>query len=152
MREQITRSIIVKSSPEEAFRVWSNFDNFPKFMKHVKSVTRTEKGTSYWAVDGPAGTTIEWEAEITKLDENKRLGWSTKDRVDGDIKTSGQVTFNDLPDEQTEVTVMLQYVPQTTLPGRIVARFFSDPEKMLEEDLTNFKAFIEGMHERISRE
>lgn len=93
-------------------------------------------------MEGPAGAPIEWEAEITRYEPNKRIGWSTKDRS-GDIKTSGQVTFNGLPENETEVTVMLQYVPPAGAAGEFVARLFSNPEKRLEEDLQNFKTYIE---------
>jgi uncharacterized membrane protein len=144
---QITRNIIVKASPEEAFRTWSNFEDFPKFMKYVKSVKKTNEKKSQWEIEGPGGTTIEWEAEITRFEENKRIGWSTKGREEGDIKTSGQVSFNELPQGQTEVTLMIQFVPQSGVAGKIKEDVV-DPEKMIEEDLSNFKAYIEGMYER----
>jgi uncharacterized membrane protein len=151
MQEQITRSIIVKASPEEAYQVWSNFTNFPLFMKHIKSVTMTGPRTSHWIMEGPLGKTIEWDAETTLNEMNHRVGWSTKDRTEGDIKTSGQVSFSQLGNEQTEVTVMLQYVPQAGLAGNLAAKLLANPEAQLEEDLSNFKAYIEGQYERTTR-
>jgi uncharacterized membrane protein len=151
MAQQITRSLIVKASPDEAFRLWSNFENFPLFMKYIKSVNKTGENTSHWEMDGPVGTTIEWDAELTRVDPNKRIGWSTKDR-EGDITTSGQVTFNPLPHNETEVTVLMQYVPSGGKAGEFIANLFSNPEKRLEEDLQNFKNYIEGMHERTPEE
>jgi uncharacterized membrane protein len=143
MANQITRTIIVKASPEEAFRVWANFENFPMFMKHVRQVRSFGDGVSHWEVAGPLGKTLEWDAEITRLEANKRIGWNTKDRG-GDLTTSGQVTFNDLPQGQTEVTVLMQYEPKAGLAGDIVAQILGNPEKKLEEDLSNFKSYIEG--------
>ncbi len=143
MAEQITRSIIVKANPEHAYRVWENFENFPMFMKWIKSVQKTGDGTSHWQMQGPLGKTVDWDAETTIQDPNKRIGWSTKDRS-GDLTTSGQVTFNGLPHNETEVTVMLQYVPKAGAVGDIVAKLLGDPEKKLEEDLSNFKSYIEG--------
>lgn len=148
MQEQITRSIIVKASPQEAYNVWSNFENFPYFMKYIKSVTMTGPKTSHWKMEGPLGKTVEWEAETTMVEPNKRIGWSTKDRQDGDIKTSGQVSFNPMGPGQTEITVMLQYVPQAGIAGNVVAKLLADPEAQLEEDLSNFKSYIEGKYER----
>jgi uncharacterized membrane protein len=147
MTQQITRSLIVKASPEQAFRVWSNFENFPYFMKYIKSVTKTGANTSHWTMEGPVGSTIEWDAEVTRFDLNKRIGWSTKDR-EGDITTSGQVTFNSLPENETEVTVLMQYAPLGGKAGEFVANLFANPDKRLEEDLQNFKSYIEGMPER----
>ena len=148
MDETITKSIIVKTSPENAYRVWSNFENFPKFMKYIKSVEKTGDSASRWEMQGPAGSTVEWEAEITRMDENKRIGWNTKDRDGGDIKTSGQVTFNALPQNETEVTVKMHYITETGRVGEFIAKHFTDPEEQLETDLRNFKAYVEGMHSR----
>lgn len=148
MSDTITKSIIVKTDVSRAYQAWENFENFPMFMKYVKSVTKTGAGMSHWEVQGPLGKTLEWDAELTRRDENKRLGWSTKDR-DGDVVTSGQVTFNSLPDHLTEVTVMLHYVPKAGgVAGDVVNKLFANPEKQLEEDLQNYKHFVEGNLDR----
>lgn len=152
MAEQITRSIIVKAPVSKVYQAWANFENFPIFMENIKSVRRIDSKTSHWEMEGPLGTTIEWEAETTRLDKNKRVGWSSKDHEESDITTSGQVTFNDLPHEETEITVILQYVPQKGgAAGEALAKMFSNPEKQLEQDLQNFKNYIEGRHERTPR-
>lgn len=136
----VTKNIIVKASVDKAYEIWSNFENFPKFMQHIRSVYKTGDDLSHWVMEGPMGTKIEWNARTTRLDPNKRIGWNS---IDGDIKTSGQVTFNSLPDQQTEVTVTLQYVPPAGLAGEVVAEIFGNPEGKLTEDLRNFKKFIE---------
>jgi uncharacterized membrane protein len=138
---QVTRNIIVKGSSADVYRVWANFENFPRFMQHIKSVRKTGSDTSHWVMEGPMGTQIEWDARTTRTDENKRIAWSS---IQGDIKTSGQVTFNSLPDSQTEVTVMLQYIPPAGMAGAAVAELFGNPDGKLEEDLRNFKRFMEG--------
>jgi uncharacterized membrane protein len=150
MTEQVTRTIIVKADAEKAFDVWANFENFPRFMDHVKSVRMTGPKTSHWEVEGPLGKTVEWNAETTTMDANKRIGWSTKDNQDTDVTTSGQVSFNSLPHGETEVTVTLQYKPQAGVAGNLVAKLLANPEKQLEEDLKNFKKYVEGMQERIN--
>ena len=91
-------------------------------------------------MDGPLHSRLEWNAETTRLDENSRIAWSS---IDGDIKTSGQVTFNALTDDEVEVTVMLRYIPPAGIAGDLFATLFTDPEGKLEEDLRNFKHFIE---------
>ncbi len=149
MSEMITRSIIVKANVDEVYRAWTNFENFPMFMKNILSVQKNGDKTSHWVMEGPLGKKIEWDAETTRLEENKRVAWSSKDHKDSDITTSGQVTFNPLSNGETEINVMLQYIPKAGLAGDAVAKFFSNPEEMLEEDLKNFKAYIEGMRDRI---
>jgi uncharacterized membrane protein len=89
---------------------------------------------------------VEWDAETTLLEENKRIAWNSKDR--SPVSTSGQVTFNALPHNETEVTVMMHYDPPAGMAGEMVAKFFGNPEKRVEEDLQNFKRYAEGMMDR----
>jgi len=139
--EQITRSIIVKGDINEIFRLWMDFENFPRFMAHIKSVTKMNDTTSRWVMEGPGGKDIEWESKITTLEEPTRIAWNGEGN---DIKTTGQVTFNQLTEEETEVNVMLQYVPLGGFIADIAAELFADPEGDLEEDLRNFKAYAEN--------
>lgn len=136
-----TKNIIVKAPVQDIYQAWANFENFPHFMQHIKSVVKTGDRTSHWVMEGPLNTQIEWDAETTRLEENKRIAWSS---ITGDIKTSGQVTFNELSSNEVEVTVMLKYVPPAGLAGEIVAELFSNPEGKLVEDLRNFKRTIEA--------
>ena len=110
-------------------------------MQHIKSVSKTGERTSHWSMEGPLHTRLEWDAETTRLEENKRIAWSS---INGDLKTSGQVTFNALPDGHVEVTVMLRYVPPAGVAGDLFARLLDDPEGKLITDLRNFKHYIEN--------
>jgi len=143
MPDQSTRSIIVQGRAEDLFRLWSDFESFPKFMTDIKSVTRTGSDTTRWVMSGPLGKEITWEADTTRFEEGKRIGWSSKQNAG--LTTSGQVTFNQLPGEQTEITVMLQYVAPAGKLGEALAHLFVDPGGRLENDLRRFKAYAEGM-------
>ena len=144
MEENITKSIIVKADVQRVYNAWSNFQNFPRFMKNIKSVEMTGPKTSHWEMEGPLGIDVKWEAETTTAEPGKRIGWSTKDRDEGNLTTSGQVTFNQLGNGETEVVATVHYQTRAGLPGDLVARLMGDPEKKLEEDLYNFKEYIEG--------
>ena len=142
MSEQhTTRSIIVKGSAAELYHLWADLESFPRFMKHVKSVTSTGDQTTHWVVEGPLGKTIEWDAETTRMEEGKRLAWNSKEG--SDVKTSGQVVFTELPHDETQVTVTLMVVPQGTLAGA-AAGLFGKLDLTLEEDLRSFKAYAEA--------
>ena len=141
MADQTTKTIIVGAGIDAVYDTWANFENFPHFMKDVKSVTRTGDRTSHWVVAGPLGKQVEWDAETTRLDKNKRIAWNSKET--SDIKTSGQVTFNDLGKGQTEVTVTLQWVVPASKGGETLASLVTDPAKRLEEDLRSFKQYVE---------
>ncbi len=149
MADVETRSVIVGGNLSDIYRLWANFEEFPMFMKYIKSVTKTGPTSSHWVMDGPMGKSIEWDAETTRLDENKRIAWNSK--ANSPIKTSGQVTFKDLGNKETEVTVMLRYDPPAGPIGEFVAKLFSDPGARMEEDLRNFKRFAEGRLERLTQ-
>lgn len=140
MQDQVTKSIIVKGEVDSIFDIWSDFENLPNFMEPVKSVEKTGENTTHWKVDGPFGTTIEWDAETTRFEKNKRIAWNS---IEGDIKTSGQVTFTELPQNQTQVTVTVKYVPGGSLAESIFAQLFGNTEKLADESLRKFKSFAE---------
>lgn len=141
MAHQASKSIIVNRNVADVYEVWSNFENFPHFMQNIEAVTKTGAKTSHWVMNGPLGFKVEWDADTTTLEPNSRIAWNSRDN--GDIKTSGQVTFNELSDNQTEVTVTLAYEPPAGIAGDLVAKLFGNPEGKLEEDLRNFKTYLD---------
>ena len=142
MAEHVTRTILVKAPVSEVYELWANFENFPHFMHNMESVTKTGDGLSHWVMKGPLGKKLEWDARTTRADQNTRIAWNSLDG--GDIKTSGQVTFNQMPEGDTEIAVTLQYVPPMGKVGEVIAHLFDDPEGKLEEDLKNFKHYVES--------
>ena len=147
MSNQIIKSVIVEGLANHVYERWANFESFPKFMKEIESVKKIGDYTYHWVMKGPSEATIEWYIEITRLDPGKRIAWHS---IGGDIKTSGQVTFTALPNAETEVTVMLHYTPSTGPDGNVTAELFRDIEDRLLRSLRNFKAFAEGMPQRIT--
>lgn len=145
MSDQVTKSVTVKGNVGDIYNIWANFETFPYFMKYIQAVTKLGPRTSHWEVSGPVGMKLEWNAETTRMDPNKRIAWNTKDH-DGTITTSGEVVFSELPSDQTHVTVTMNYTIPGGKLGETVASLFSDPGKRLEEDLRNFKAYVENGH------
>jgi uncharacterized membrane protein len=141
MPNQTTQSIIVKGDLATIYGLWANFENFPHFMEHITSVTKTGERSSHWVMEGPLGFKLEWDAETTRLDPHQRIAWNSRDQ--GDITTSGQVTFKELPQGETEVTVTLQYDPPLGALGEVAATLLDDPEGKLVADLRRFKQFAE---------
>lgn len=158
MTNPVTKSITVGGSPSEIFAVWSNFAMFPQFMKYIEEVTVTGANRSHWKMKGPLGYSAEWDAETTRMETDKRIAWRSIDTDDTNVKTSGQVTFAELPNNQTEVTVTMLYIPPAGVVGEVVAAIFANPEQRLEHDLENFKRFVENTqrqqsvpHSQVSR-
>ncbi|MBV9788071.1 MAG: SRPBCC family protein [Chloroflexi bacterium] len=144
------KTIIVTAPVSEVYQFWTQFDRFPEFMNNIKEVRKTGDRTSHWVAKGPLNTSVEWDAETTMLETNKRIAWNSRDN--GDITTSGQVTFNELGNDQTEVHVVLKYDPPAGVIGDIVAKIFSDPQRELEEDLERFTTMINQQRTYAGRE
>jgi uncharacterized membrane protein len=79
---------------------------------------------------------------MTRRDPNKRIAWNSKDKK-GMLTTSGQVTFNSLPDKAVEVTVTMQITPPAGKVGEAISALLVNPERRLVEDLRNFKNYVE---------
>jgi uncharacterized membrane protein len=138
----IHKSINVDAAVEEVFRFWSHFENFPRFMGHLREVRVLDKDRSHWVASGPAGVPVEWDAEITQWIENRVIGWRS---VPGStVGSAGVVRFQ--PNEQggTRVDVRMTYNPPAGALGHAVASLLgADPKHAMDEDLVRFKSLIE---------
>ena len=141
--QRVEKSIRVAAPVERVYDLWRNFEYFPQFMEHVESVhTVPGNRMSHWKLGGPMGSTVEFDAEMTEDDANRSIGWRS---TDGNIGSSGNVTFAPLGDGETEVHVVMQwYDPPGGPVGEAASRLLQDPDKMLEEDLQRFKDIVEG--------
>ncbi|MGH7232359.1 MAG: SRPBCC family protein [Nitrospiraceae bacterium] len=139
---KVEQSIRVNRSPEEVYRFWRNFENLPRFMHHLESVTVHTDTRSRWVVKAPLGTTVTWEAEIINEKEHELIGWRS---VGGaDVDNAGSVRFRPASGGGTEVKVTLQYDPPGGLAGTVMAKVMGDdPEQIIAEDLHRFKEVME---------
>jgi uncharacterized membrane protein len=141
--QRVEKSIRVKAPPTSVYQFWHNFENFPRFMDHVEAVQclDTTCRRSHWKIAGPLGKTVEYDAEMTQDEPNQAIAWKS---IDGDIETTGQVTFTGQEDN-TLVHVILQWGSPPGGPvGEALAHVFDNPAHMLEEDLQRFKDLVEG--------
>lgn len=147
---ELGRSVLVEKKafinvpPERLYDFWKNLENLPKFMRHLVAVEDLGNGRSHWVAKGPAGSVVEWEAEITRDIPNEMIGWRS---VEGsDVDNAGSVRF--LPgrsSDGTEVRVTLRYNPPGDILGAVAARLFGrDPGTEIEQDLKHLKALLES--------
>jgi uncharacterized membrane protein len=138
--KRVTHSLIIKGSPEMLYSLWADFEKHPEFSDNLKEVKLLDGKTSRWVMKGPLGKEIEWTAEMTRDEIGKRIAWRT---LEGDVKNSGQITFESLPNDETQVTVMMMYVPPAGKLGEVGAKLLDDPEERVEKDLRSFKSYAE---------
>lgn len=132
----------VAAPVEEVFAFWSNYENFPRFMSHLKEVRRTGERRSHWVAEGPGGVPVAWDAETSAFVPNEAIGWRS---VEGSpVANAGIVRFQPNPDGTTRIDIHLSYNPPGGAVGHVVASFFgSDPKQAMDEDLVRLKSLLE---------
>lgn len=139
----VEKCITVNRTADECYRFWRDFENFPRFMTHLESVTAGEGNRSHWVAKGPAGTRIEWDAEVTADQEGELLAWSS---IGGaDVENAGTVRFESAPGERgTIIWADLDYRPPGGKAGAMFAKLFGkEPSQQIDEALRRFKWLIE---------
>jgi uncharacterized membrane protein len=143
-------SIDVTVSPEEAYQLWSRFEDFPRFMSKVIAVRPAGANTWHWTVEGPLGQPVEWDARVVADVPGKLIAWRS---ITADMDNRAEVRF-----EQTANGARVLVFMRSTLPagplGAIVARLTqSDPGRRVRQDLRRFKQQAEtgGVGRRASR-
>jgi uncharacterized membrane protein len=137
------KSITVGRPVEEVYAFWRDFENFPRFMRHLESVSVLDERRSRWVAKAPAGKSVEWDAEMTEDVPNERISWRSLDG--SEIYNAGTVHFQRAPgDRGTEVRVEFEYDPPFGKLGSKVASLFrEEPGQQVRDDLRHFKQVME---------
>ena len=140
---RIERVTTINKPVHEVYQFWRQFENFPKFMRHLESVEALGERRSRWRAKAPAGMTVEWEAEILEDREDEWIAW--RSLPGSTIENSGSVRFSPAPGARgTEVRVQLQYSPPAGTLGRGIAWLFGkEPDQQIHADLHRFKQLME---------
>ncbi len=140
---KVDQSTTINRPRQEVFAFWRNFENLPRFMDHLESVRVLDEGRSHWIAKGPAGTRVEWEAEIHDEVPERLIAWRSLEGADVDHE--GSVRFTSAASDATEVRVILRYDPPAGRAGAAVGRLFGeDPARQVAEDLRRFKQVLEA--------
>ncbi len=140
---RVRQSLNINRSPEDCYRFWRDFGNFPNFMQHVDAVRMIDATRSHWSVRAPLGRTVEWTAELSSDVPSQQLGWRTL--AGSEIEHAGVVHFAPgIGGRGTRVQIDLSYVAPLGKAGARLARLFgAEPSQQLAQDLRRFKQLIE---------
>jgi uncharacterized membrane protein len=138
----VRKTITVRKPAQVVYSFWRDFENFPRFMAHLESVTVTDD-RSHWVAKGPGGTTVEWDAQIVHEQPGASISW--RSLPEADVANWGTVRFVPAPgDRGTEVRVALGYRPPAGKLGATIAKLFGEePATQLADDLRRFKQVLE---------
>jgi uncharacterized membrane protein len=134
---EITESIDVAVPVSTAYNQWTQFEEFPQFMEGLQSVTQLDDTHLRWVAE-IGGKREEWEAEITEQHPEERVAW----KAVGGKGNAGVVTFHRLDEEQTRVTVQLDWHPEGVIENVGTALGLDD--RQVSRDLGRFKGLIES--------
>jgi uncharacterized membrane protein len=139
---EFEKAIHVHAPVEEVFAFWASYQNFPRFMTHLKEVRDLGNGRSHWVAEGPARIPISWNAELTQSVPNKLLAW--RSTPGSTVETEGVVRFDPEPDGSTRIGIRLFYNPPGGVLGHKVASLFgADPKHEMDDDMVRFKSLME---------
>jgi uncharacterized membrane protein len=135
--------IAIDRPPNELYDFWRKLENLPRFMRHLESVRQTGQNRSHWRAKAPAGTSVEWEAEIVDDRPAELISW--RSLPGADIDNSGSVRFERAPGGRgTFVRVKMQYDPPGGFFGASIAKLLGEePAVQVQRDLFRFKQVME---------
>ena len=140
---KVERAVTIAADRNTLYAFWRNFENLPRFMQHLASVRVESPTRSHWVAKAPAGTVVEWDAEIINEVEGSLIAW--KSTGDAEVPNAGSVHFADAPrDRGTIVKVVMDVEPPAGKLGFVIAKLFGeDPDRQVREDLRKFKQLME---------
>jgi uncharacterized membrane protein len=133
----IEKSIDVEVPVRTAYNQWTQFEEFPRFMEGVTTVTQLDDRHLRWKAN-IGGKDKEWTAEITEQRPDERVAWKSTSGA----RNSGVVTFHRLADRKTRVMLQVDYDPEGMVEnvgdavGMVSAR--------VSRDLERYKDYIES--------
>ena len=140
---RVEKAVTINAPREELYAFWRRFENLPLFMHNLEDVKVHDEKRSHWVAKGPAGSNVEWDAEIINEIPNELIGWRS---VEGSqIDNAGSVHFTPAPGNRgTEVKVVLRYDPPAGVMGARISKILGeDPAVNVQEDLRRLKRLIE---------
>jgi uncharacterized membrane protein len=135
-------SVLINCTPQEAYRFWRDFENLPRFMNRLQSVTILDNRRSRWTAVGPMGRPIRWDAEITDESENEFIAW--RSLPGSEVNVNGHVKFQQAPAGRgTLISARIEYGSIPGLNG--LAKFLIRGSNFaVRQDLRRLEALMEA--------
>ncbi|MGW3230145.1 SRPBCC family protein [Kitasatospora sp. NPDC001095] len=133
---RIEESVEVAAPLGTVYGSWVRCEEFPRFMRGVVSVDRSDGGSS-WVVRTAAGPR-EFEAVTTELVERERVAWTSGP---GPVRHRGVVTFHPVDERTTRVMLQLEIEPHGLWEHLAEALGFVD--RRVIDDLEDFRQHVE---------
>jgi uncharacterized membrane protein len=134
---KIQDAIEVNVPLRTAYDQWTQFEEFPRFMEGVESVTQLDDTHLQWTAE-IGGQRRTWRAEITRQEPDRGVAWQSTEGA----KNAGAVTFEPVDDDTTRVNLELEVEPEG--PVETAGDMLGVVDRRVKGDLERFKEFIES--------
>lgn len=128
--------IVVDRPVRVVYDQWTQFEEFPRFMRDVERVEQLDDTLLHWTVS-IAGQHREWDAEILEQVPDRAIAWAST----AGARNAGRVSFEPLDDGRTRVRLELDFEPDGVIEK--VGDTLGVVGRRAEDDLERFKEFIE---------
>lgn len=132
----IEQTVEVDAPVDVVYAQWTQFEDFPRFMKNVKEVRQLDDTRLMWTAK-VAGHERSWEAKIIEQHPNRRISWAS---TEGD-QTGGTVEFSPSDEGGTRIDVTMEYEPEGFME-RVGSAVMAD-DVIVGADLDRFKDVLE---------
>ncbi len=115
---EIERSITIRASEDELYRLWRDPQHLSRIMDHFATVTAVDGGRHYWVIPLPIGQ-IAWNTRTVAEHPSESLRWEplAGPRIFDDVS----VHFRPAPgDRGTEVTLRIRFALPSGIVGCVV--------------------------------
>lgn len=137
MTSAVYEAIDVNVPVSTAYNQFTQFEEFPRFMKSVHEIRQVDDTHTHWRAD-VGGKEEEWDSEITEQIPDKRIAW----RSTSGVPNAGVVTFHKIDDNTTRIMMQMDYSPQTI--DEKIGDSLGLVKRELRGNLQRFKQLIEG--------
>lgn len=141
---RIEKTIEVDAPIEQCYKVWTDFENFPRFMKNIESIR--QKGAPnvwQWKVKGPGGNTMTWDMQVDGMKHrNNIISWHTIRNAD--VVHSGAITLKGRDKNRTCVSLVVEFVPPPGQESQWAGGDNQYPAQTAMETLNRFKQLVES--------
>jgi len=135
--ERMEHTEIIERPVRTVYNQWTQVEEFPRFMKGVKSVRQLDNTHMEWHAE-IAGKDVHWQSEIIDQVPDQRIVW----RSTSGAKNGGMVQFRALGADRTEVQLVMEYEPEGAVEK--IGDTVGVPDSRVKSDLERFKEFIES--------
>ena len=131
----VDKTVEVAADVRSVYELWTAFEDYPRFMETVETVTLAEDDRLHW-VAVIEDDTIEWDADLVEHVADEKVTWHA---IDG--RETGEVRFEKLAADKTKVTYQLEYDPAAWQGKADTVRHWM--RRRVESDLEAFKQIAE---------